>query len=171
MSDDEATGEGLTHVDPDGRARMVDVGDKPENERLARAEARVRMSPETAAAVAAADGPKGDVIGPARRRSVYRFPSFAACVTVTVRPISTAGRCGPAVRRRLDRRLTSRARAYVGGNRRPSSSSWAERQLRRIARLKPRDTRPVSARLEPRAMTPSGHPIVGRSFSSACPCG
>jgi cyclic pyranopterin phosphate synthase len=45
---------------------MVDVGGKPENERRARAEALLRMSPETARAVERADGPKGDVIGPAR---------------------------------------------------------------------------------------------------------
>ena len=56
----------LTHVDESGSARMVDVGGKEEGERRARAEAKVRMSPETAAAVEAADGPKGDVIGPAR---------------------------------------------------------------------------------------------------------
>ena len=46
---------------------MVDVGAKPESERRARgAEARVRMSPETARAVEAGDGPKGDVLGDAR---------------------------------------------------------------------------------------------------------
>jgi cyclic pyranopterin monophosphate synthase len=56
----------LTHLDSTGRARMVDVGEKAEGERRARAEALVRMSPETARAVAEADGPKGDVIGPAR---------------------------------------------------------------------------------------------------------
>ena len=61
MSDDR-----LTHVDESGSARMVDVGAKAEGERRARAEALVRMSPRPAAAVAAADGPKGDVIGPAR---------------------------------------------------------------------------------------------------------
>jgi cyclic pyranopterin phosphate synthase len=58
--------ERLTHVDESGSARMVDVGGKPESERSARAEALVRMSPETARAVERADGPKGDVIGPAR---------------------------------------------------------------------------------------------------------
>ncbi len=57
---------GLTHIDPEGRARMVDVGDKPEGTRRAVAEARVRMSPRTAAAVERGDGPKGDVLGPAR---------------------------------------------------------------------------------------------------------
>jgi cyclic pyranopterin phosphate synthase len=45
---------------------MVDVGDKPVTERRARARATVRMSAETAAAVARGDAPKGDVIGTAR---------------------------------------------------------------------------------------------------------
>ncbi len=56
----------LTHLDESGNARMVDVGDKPETRRTARAEATVRISPETAAAVAAGDAPKGDVLGTAR---------------------------------------------------------------------------------------------------------
>ena len=56
----------LTHLDEAGNARMVDVGAKPETERRARAEARLRMSPETAAAVARGDAPKGDVLGTAR---------------------------------------------------------------------------------------------------------
>ena len=45
---------------------MVDVGDKPVTERRAVARAVVRMSPATAAAVAAGDAPKGDVLGIAR---------------------------------------------------------------------------------------------------------
>jgi cyclic pyranopterin phosphate synthase len=57
---------GLTHLDAGGEARMVDVGAKPETERRAVAEARLRMSPETAAAIEAGNGPKGDVLGPAR---------------------------------------------------------------------------------------------------------
>jgi cyclic pyranopterin phosphate synthase len=56
----------LTHLDAAGRARMVDVGAKPQTERRARAEATVRMSPQTATAVAAGDAPKGDVLGTAR---------------------------------------------------------------------------------------------------------
>jgi cyclic pyranopterin phosphate synthase len=56
----------LTHLDASGRARMVDVGSKQPSERLARAGARVRMSPATAAAVAAGDAPKGDVLAAAR---------------------------------------------------------------------------------------------------------
>jgi cyclic pyranopterin phosphate synthase len=56
----------LTHIDESGAARMVDVGDKRESERLARAEALVRMSPQTAAVLARGDAPKGDVLGTAR---------------------------------------------------------------------------------------------------------
>jgi cyclic pyranopterin phosphate synthase len=56
----------LSHLDEGGAARMVDVGAKPETRRIARAEARVRMSPETARAVEVGDAPKGDVLGAAR---------------------------------------------------------------------------------------------------------
>jgi cyclic pyranopterin phosphate synthase len=56
----------LTHLDADGSARMVDVGAKPTSRRRARARSRLRMSPQTAAAVAAGDGPKGEVLGTAR---------------------------------------------------------------------------------------------------------
>ncbi len=56
----------LTHLDSSGRARMVDVGGKELGERRAVARAVVRMSPATAAAVAAGDAPKGDVLGTAR---------------------------------------------------------------------------------------------------------
>jgi cyclic pyranopterin phosphate synthase len=56
----------LTHLDAEGSARMVDVGEKDETERVAVAEARVKMSAETAAAVARGDAPKGDVVATAR---------------------------------------------------------------------------------------------------------
>jgi len=58
--------ERLTHLDEEGRARMVDVGGKPATDRRAVARAVVRMSPDTAAAVLAGDAPKGDVLGTAR---------------------------------------------------------------------------------------------------------
>lgn len=56
----------LSHLDDSGAARMVDVGGKDVTQRRAVARAIVRMSPETAAAVAAGDAPKGDVVGTAR---------------------------------------------------------------------------------------------------------
>jgi len=56
----------LTHLDPAGRASMVDVSAKVPTDRYARARAVVRMSPAAAARVAAGDAPKGDVAGVAR---------------------------------------------------------------------------------------------------------
>jgi cyclic pyranopterin monophosphate synthase len=60
----------LTHIDAGGRARMVDVGEKPPTERVARARARVRMSADTARAVQAGAGPKGEVLAVARLAGV-----------------------------------------------------------------------------------------------------
>ena len=56
----------LTHLDASGEARMVDVGAKAVTVRRARARALVRMSQATAAAVAAGNAPKGEVLGTAR---------------------------------------------------------------------------------------------------------
>ena len=57
---------GLTHLNEDGEARMVDVSGKEPSDRRAVARAVVRMEPATAAAVAAGDAPKGDVLASAR---------------------------------------------------------------------------------------------------------
>jgi cyclic pyranopterin phosphate synthase len=56
----------LTHLDADGNAQMVDVGGKPSTERRAVARARLRMSPATAAAVAAGNTPKAEALTVAR---------------------------------------------------------------------------------------------------------
>ena len=52
----------LSHVDEGGRARMVDVGGKPETERTAVAEGAVRMSPAAYEQVATHAVAKGDVL-------------------------------------------------------------------------------------------------------------
>ncbi len=70
----------LTHLDGEGRARMVDVGGKAVSERRARARARVRMSPETAAAVAAGDAPKGEVLGTARLAGIQAAKQTALLI-------------------------------------------------------------------------------------------
>jgi cyclic pyranopterin monophosphate synthase len=54
----------LSHVDETGAVRMVDVGSKPVSRRRARAQAVVRMAPETAARLA--ELPKGDALAAAR---------------------------------------------------------------------------------------------------------
>ena len=50
----------LSHVDPSGAVRMVDVGAKPATRRRAVASGEVRMSPETARALR--ELPKGDAL-------------------------------------------------------------------------------------------------------------
>ena len=56
----------LTHLDDSGNARMVDIGDKQETLREARAEARVRMAAETLHLIETGGHKKGDVIAVAR---------------------------------------------------------------------------------------------------------
>ena len=51
----------LTHIDETGRARMVDVSDKPATAREAVAEGFVRMSPQTLELALSGEGRKGDV--------------------------------------------------------------------------------------------------------------
>ena len=56
----------LPHLDEAGRARMVDVGDKPSTARIATAQAAVRMAPDTADAVFDGTLAKGDAVAVAR---------------------------------------------------------------------------------------------------------
>ncbi len=51
----------LTHLDSNGQARMVDVGEKPVTARDAVAQGRVRMTRETFAKALAGDSKKGSV--------------------------------------------------------------------------------------------------------------
>lgn len=60
----------LSHVDESGRARMVDVGDKPETLRRAVAEGAVRMSAEAYRLVASQAVTKGDVLAVAELAAV-----------------------------------------------------------------------------------------------------
>jgi cyclic pyranopterin phosphate synthase len=56
----------FSHIDSEGRAAMVDVGNKPETERTASASGRLLMSASTRARVLAGDLPKGNVVEVAR---------------------------------------------------------------------------------------------------------
>ena len=56
----------VTHLDEQGRARMVDMGGKDATHRTATARAEVLLSPETLAVVLDGDVPKGDVLAVAR---------------------------------------------------------------------------------------------------------
>jgi cyclic pyranopterin monophosphate synthase len=56
----------LTHFDSAGQAHMVDVGEKSETHRVARACGSIRMLPQTLAMIMQGDAKKGDVLGIAR---------------------------------------------------------------------------------------------------------
>jgi cyclic pyranopterin phosphate synthase len=56
----------LTHLDEQGRVRMVDVGAKPDTERIAIAKGEIHMKPETLELIRAGQIKKGDVLTVAR---------------------------------------------------------------------------------------------------------
>lgn len=56
---------GLTHIDAEGRARMVDVSGKPDTAREAIASGRVRMKPATRDLALSGGAKKGDVLAAA----------------------------------------------------------------------------------------------------------
>jgi cyclic pyranopterin monophosphate synthase len=73
----------LSHLDESGSARMVDVGGKEETERMAIAEAIVRMAVDTAGAVERGDGPKGEVLGTARLAGIQAAKRTSELIPLT----------------------------------------------------------------------------------------
>jgi len=63
---DSSSHQPLTHFDAQGQAHMVDVADKAQTHRVARATGCIRMLPATLALIQRGDAKKGDVIGVAR---------------------------------------------------------------------------------------------------------
>jgi len=57
---------GLTHFDKQGQAHMVDVGEKSETRRIAKATGRIEMHASTLQLIATGSAKKGDVLGIAR---------------------------------------------------------------------------------------------------------
>jgi cyclic pyranopterin phosphate synthase len=107
----------LSHVDASGRARMVDVGDKPETDRVAEAAGRVSLRPETLALIQSRGVPKGDVIAVAELAGVMAakrtgeliplcHPIALTDVKVTITPDEAAA-C-------LEIRATVRTRGRTG---------------------------------------------------------
>ena len=60
----------LSHIDEEGRVKMVDTSDKASTARRAVASARVRMSAETIAAIREHRTPKGDPLEAARMAGI-----------------------------------------------------------------------------------------------------
>ena len=81
----------LTHLDADGAARMVDVGQKPTTGREAVAEGRIVMSVDAAAAIRAGAVKKGDVLAVARVAGIMAAKRTADLIPLChVLPITSA---------------------------------------------------------------------------------
>lgn len=70
----------LSHIDEAGRARMVDVSDKADTRRIAVAEGRVRMRPETAALIRGSAIAKGDVLTVAKVAGIMAAKQTASLI-------------------------------------------------------------------------------------------
>jgi cyclic pyranopterin phosphate synthase len=86
----------LSHVDDQGRARMVDVGHKPDQRRVARASGKIRLAPATVRLVAENSIKKGDVLAVAEIAGVQAAKRTAdlipLCHTLFVSGIKVAAK-------------------------------------------------------------------------------
>jgi len=80
----------LTHIDPSGSARMVDVSGKAVTSRVATATGCVRMSMETLDAILEGQSRKGDVLGAARLAGVMGAKRTADLIPLC-HPLPIAG--------------------------------------------------------------------------------
>jgi cyclic pyranopterin phosphate synthase len=70
----------LSHTDREGKARMVDVGEKPPMKRMAEASGRIRMSGETLRAIRENQLKKGDVLSVAQVAGIQAAKSTASLI-------------------------------------------------------------------------------------------
>jgi cyclic pyranopterin phosphate synthase len=101
--------DGLTHLDPEGRARMVDVTGKPVTERRAVAEGRIVMEAETLRRILAGETPKGEVLRVAElagvmagKKTADLIPLCHALPGASVRVTLEADRSLPGIRARAE---------------------------------------------------------------------
>jgi len=108
----------LSHLDARGRARMVDVGEKPETRRECVARGAVRMAAETLQLIAEGRAPKGDVLTVARLAGIQaakRTPDWIPLAHLVpldrVDVVLTPDPGGPCVR--IEATATAHARTGV----------------------------------------------------------
>lgn len=80
----------LTHIDPTGAARMVDVSDKPATMRVATASCYVVMQPTTLPLVTTGTAKKGDVLATARIAGIMAAKRTADLIPLC-HPLAIAG--------------------------------------------------------------------------------
>ncbi len=108
---------GFTHLDAEGRARMVDVSDKAETDRVAIAGARVVMRPETLERIRSGDVAKGDVLAVARLAGIMAAKRTAEliplCHPLALTSVKVELECAPE-RSAVEITATCRLRGRTG---------------------------------------------------------
>ncbi|MEA3640163.1 MAG: cyclic pyranopterin monophosphate synthase MoaC [Lamprobacter sp.] len=105
----------LTHFNRAGEARMVDVGAKPETERVAQAQGCIRMQPETLRLIEHGGHAKGDVLGIARIAAIMGAKRTAELVPL----------CHPLALTKVECHFEIQQAATRAGHD-PSAASWTE---------------------------------------------
>ena len=112
----------LSHVDAEGRPRMVDVAHKQITQRVAVAEGTIRVGRDTLAEIARNAGPKGDVLTTAElagvmgaKRTAELIPLCHPIALDSVIVEATLEQDPPAVRVRATDRATARTGVEMEG--------------------------------------------------------
>jgi cyclic pyranopterin phosphate synthase len=91
--DGDGAGDDLTHTTEEGDVQMVDVGDKPDSTRRARARGTIRLNESTVAAVRADEIEKGDVLATARIGAVravkHTWETIPLCHGIAITNVET----------------------------------------------------------------------------------
>lgn len=90
MPKDKANQDNLTHINEQGRAKMVDVTGKKETIRMARAEARVIMQPDTLERIERGGVEKGDVLAVAQVAGIMGAKQTSAIIPMC-HPLNLTG--------------------------------------------------------------------------------
>ena len=104
----------LTHIGPDGRARMVDIGDKDITERVAVANGRITVSRETLALAWGRDTKKGDPIAIAELAGIMGAKRTADLIPLC-HPLALSGVKLDITRDEADSALIITARVKTSG--------------------------------------------------------
>ena len=91
--DGDGAGDDLTHTTEEGDVQMVDVGDKPDSTRRARARGTIRLNESTVAAVRDDEIGKGDVLATARigaiRAVKHTWETIPLCHQIPITNVET----------------------------------------------------------------------------------
>jgi len=75
--------EELSHLDEEGNVKMVDVTNKTSNNRIAKAEGKITMLPETIIAIQSSSLPKGNVLTTAKIAGKGNVLTTANCWNIS----------------------------------------------------------------------------------------